>query len=144
MFTLPITLYIANAAARFSGRYGAVTRQAPNQGCSRQTVYVHASEVVEAIEVEHSDGPSRQPLLRENGKLRREYGQLWGWLNQTIEFPQARRKGFAVRAAAMGLSLNQIVELLVLILGTREARARSTRNPLRLGRCLSISRGVFF
>ena len=43
MFTLPITLYIANAAARFSGRHGAVTRQAQNQGCSRQTVYDHAS-----------------------------------------------------------------------------------------------------
>ena len=64
MFTIPITRYIANAAARFSGRNGAVTRQARDQGCSRQTVYNHASEVVEAIQVEHSDGPPRERLLR--------------------------------------------------------------------------------
>ncbi len=126
MFTIPITRYIANAAARFSGRNGAVTRQARDQGCSRQTVYSHASEVVEAIQVEHSDGPPRERLLRENEELRRENGQLWEWLNRTIDFPQAKRKEFAVRAAAMGLSLNQIVELLVLILGKREARTRST------------------
>ena len=81
MFTIPMTRYIANAAARFSGRNGAVTRQAQIQGCSRQTVYNHASEVVEAIQVEHSDGPSREQLLRENQELRRENNQLWDWLN---------------------------------------------------------------
>jgi hypothetical protein len=109
MFTIPITRYIANAAARFSGRNGAVTRQAQIQGCSRQTVYDDACEVVEAIQVQHSDGPSRERLLRENQELCRENGQLWDWLNHTIEFPRAKRKEFAVRAAAMGLSLNQIV-----------------------------------
>ncbi len=140
MFTLPITLYIANAAARFSGRHGAVTRQAQNQGCSRQTVYDHASEVVEAIQVEHSDGPSRQRRLRENEELRRENGQLWDWLNQTIEFPRAKRKEFAVQAAAMGLSLNQIVELLVLILGTREARARSTVHRWVQAACIAAGK----
>jgi hypothetical protein len=51
MFTLAISLYIANAAARFSGRHGAVIQQAQDQGCSRQTVYNHASEVVEAIDL---------------------------------------------------------------------------------------------
>ncbi len=126
MSTIPFTRYIANAAARLSGRNGAVTRQAREQGCSRQTVYSHASEVVEAIQVEHSDGPPRERLLRENEELRRENGQLWEWLDRTIDFPRAKRKEFAVRAAAMGLSLNQIVELLILILGKREARARST------------------
>jgi hypothetical protein len=126
MPTIPIPMYIANAAARFSGHHGAVTRAAQIQGCSRQTVYNHASEVHEAIQVEHSGGPSREQLLRENEELRRENGQLWDWLNQTIEFPPAKRKEFAVRSAAMGLSLNQVAELLVLILDTQEARARST------------------
>jgi hypothetical protein len=126
MSTIPIFLYIANAAARFSGRHGAVTWQAQGQGCSRQTVYNHAAEVVEAIRVEHSDGPSRERLVRENEELRQENGRLWDWLNQTIDFPRAKRREFAVRAAAMGLSLNQIVELLVLLLGKREARTRST------------------
>jgi hypothetical protein len=126
MFTLPIPLYIANAAARFSGHHGAVTRAAQVQGCSRQTVYHHAAEVHQAIQVEHSGGPSRDQLLRQNEELRRENGQLWDWLNQTIEFPPAKRQEFAVRAAAMGLSLNQAAELLVLILGTPAARTRST------------------
>lgn len=59
MFTLPIPLSIANAAARFSGHHGAVTRAAQVQGCSRQTVYHHAAELHPAIQVENSGGPSR-------------------------------------------------------------------------------------
>ena len=126
MFTLAVVLYIANAAARYSGHHGAVTRQAHEQGCSRQTVYNHASEVVEAIRARHSNGPSRERLLGENRKLRRENDQLWEWLNQTIEFPQAKQQEFGVRAAAMGLSLSQIVELLTLLLGVPAAPGRST------------------
>jgi hypothetical protein len=128
MSTISIALYIANAAARFSGRHGAVTRQAQDQGCSRQTVYKHASEVVEAIHVEHSDGPPRERLLRENEELRQENGRLWDWLDQMIEFPQLKQQEFGVRATAMGLSLNQIVSLLAVILGTKAAPGRSTVN----------------
>ncbi len=121
MCKISIVHWIANAAARFSGRHGAVTRQAQGRGCSRQTIYNHASEVQQAIRVEHSDRPSRERLLRENQELRRENGPLWGWLYQTIEFPQAKQQEFGVRAAAMGLSLNQIVELLTLLLGVPAA-----------------------
>jgi hypothetical protein len=128
MFTLPIFLSIANAAARFSGRQGAVTRQAQEQGCSRQTVYNHASAVVEAIRVEHSDGPSRERLLRENEELRRENGLLWSWLYRTIEFPRRKQQEFSVRAIAMGLSVNQIADLLAVILGNKAAPGRSTVN----------------
>ena len=42
MFNLAIRTWILNAAAVFSGRHGAVTRQAEQAGCSRQTVYQHA------------------------------------------------------------------------------------------------------
>ena len=49
----------------------------------------------EAIQVEHSGGPSRERLLRENEELRRENGQLWDWLYQTIEFPRAKRRSSA-------------------------------------------------
>jgi hypothetical protein len=128
MFTLPISVYIANAAARFSDRQGAVTRQAQDQGCSRQTVYNHASAVVEAIKVERSDGPSRERLLRENEELRLENGQLWDWLYQTIEFPRCKQQEFSVWAIAMGLSVNQIADLLAVILGTKAAPGRSTVN----------------
>ena len=125
MFTIPMTLYVANAATRFSGRHRPVTRQAQEPGCSRQAVDNHASEVVEAFQVKHSDGLSGERLLRQNQELRRENGQLWDWLNKTIAVPPAKRKEFAVRAAAMGLSLNPIVERLAPILGTPEAPARS-------------------
>src|SRR5271165_5232 len=126
MFNVSVVLFIANAAARFLGHHGAVTRQAREHRFSSQTVYNHASEVVEAIQDRFSDGPPRERLLRENQELRRENGQLWDWLNQTIEFPQAKQQEFGVRAVAMGLSLNQIVELLILLLGVKAAPGRST------------------
>jgi len=126
MCKIPLVLWIAHAAARFTGPHGAVTQQAQEEGCSRQTVYNHASQVLEAVRVEHSGRPSRKQLLRENQELRRENGQLWDWLDQTIDFPRALQQKFGVRAAAMGLTLNQIVELLALILGTKAGPARST------------------
>jgi hypothetical protein len=128
MCTIPVALWIANAAACFSGRHGAVTRQAQLHHVSRQTVYNHAHQVQEAIQVEHSDGPSREQLLRENQELRRENGQLWDWLDQTIDFPQAKQREFGVWAIAMGLSVNQITDLLALIVGTKAAPGRSTVN----------------
>ena len=126
MCKIPVLLWIANAAARFSGRNGAVTRQAQRHQLSRQTVYNNARQVHEAIQVEHSDGPSREQLLRENEALRRENGRLWDWLSQTVEFPQLKQQAFGVRATAMGLSLHQIVELMTLILGVEAAPGRST------------------
>lgn len=139
MFTLPISALIANAAARFSGRQGAVTRQAQDQQCSRQTVYNHASAVVEAIQVEHSDGPSRERLLHKNEELRLENGRLWDWLYQTIEFPRRKQQEFSVWAIAMGLSVNQIADLLAVILGTKAAPGRSTVN--RWGLAAAASAG---
>ncbi len=103
-----------------------MTRQAQLHQVSRQTVYNNAPQVQEAIQVEHSDGPSREQLLRENQELRHENGQLWDWLNQTIEFPRHKQQEFGVLAIAMGLSLSQIADLLALILGTQAAPGRST------------------
>ncbi len=125
MFTIAVALYLANAAARFCGRHGAVTRAAQIQGCSRQTIYHHACEVAEAI-VEHSQQPSREQLLRHNQELRRENCQLWDWLFQTVEFPRSKQQEFAVRASAMGLSFSQIVELLTVVLGASATPGRAT------------------
>ncbi len=129
MRKIPFLVLIANAAACFLGRYGAVTRQAETQKCSRQTIYNHASEVAGAL-LDRSQRPSGEQLVLENQDLRRENAQLWDWLDQTVEFPQAKREEFSVRAAAMGLSLNQIAELLALIVGTPKAQARSTVHRL--------------
>ena len=126
MCTIPFVGWIANAAARFLGSYGAVTEQAQQAGCSRQCVYDHAQKVLAAVEAEHSGGPTREQLMRDNAVLRRENAQLWDWLFQTIEFPLAQQQQFAVTALAMGLSLNQILVLLTILLGTAVAPGRST------------------
>ena len=47
--------------------------------------------------------------------------RLWEWLAQTVEFPPDKQHEFTVTATAMGLSLNQILVLLALILGRRHA-----------------------
>ena len=126
MRTLPFVGWIAHAAARFLGHHGAVTAQAQQAGCSRQCVYDHAHKVLAAVEAQHDGGPTRQRLTEENAALRRENAQLWEWLFQTIEFPLAKQQKFALTALAMGLSLNQILALLAILLGTAACPGRST------------------
>jgi hypothetical protein len=126
MRTLPFVRWIANAAARFTGPHGAVTVQAQQAGCSRQCVYDHARKVLAAVEAQHGGGPTPDELIRQNEALRREHAQLWDWLSQTIEFPPAKQMEFAVTALAMGLSLNQILALLTILLGARDTPSRST------------------
>ena len=119
MRTIPFVRWIANAAACLTGPHGAVTEKAQEAGCSRQSAYDHAQKVLAAVESQHSGGPAREELIRQNEALRRENAQLWDWLFQTIEFPPAKQREFAVTALAMGLSLNQVLVLLAILLGIR-------------------------
>lgn len=124
MSALSLAHWIADAAAVLSGPRGTVTRHAKNVGRSRQTVYHHARRIRSAVEAEQT-GPRREQLLDENRRLREEDDQLWAWLEHTVDFPPAKRDKFAVTAAAMGLSLNQITTLLALVLGLQAAPRRS-------------------
>jgi hypothetical protein len=126
MRTIPFVRWIANAAACLVGSHGAVTQQAQESGCSRQSAYDHAQKVLAAVEAQHSGGPTREQLARENESLRRENAQLWDELCQTIEFPPAKQQQFTVTAGAMGLSLNQTRVLLAILLGPRATPGRST------------------
>jgi hypothetical protein len=126
MRTIPFVGWIANAAARWTGSHGAVTTTAQQTGCSRQCAYDHGQKVLAAVMAEHSGGPTREQLIQQNEILRRENAQLWDWLFQTIEFPLAKQQQFAVTALAMGLSLNQILVLLAILLGTAACPGRST------------------
>ena len=126
MRTIPFVRWIANAAACLTGPHGAVTEKAQEAGCSRQSAYDHAQKVLAAVESQHSGGPTREELIRQNEALRRENAQLWDWLFQTIEFPPAKQREFAVTALAMGLSLNQVLVLLAILLGAQAAPGRST------------------
>ncbi len=126
MLKIPIATWIANAAACLNGTYGHVTHQADRVDCSRQTVSDHASKVQAAVVAEHQGGPTRAELVEQNQHLRQENAQLWDWLAQTIEFPTVQQREFAITAAAMGLSLNQVLVLLTLILGKPAGSGRST------------------
>ena len=108
------------------GDYGAVTDQAQEVHCSRQSVYDHAQKVYAAVAAEHSGGPSREQLIQENQAVREENTQLWNWLSLTIEFPLVKQHKVSAVALGMGLSLTQIAVLLALLLGAKAAPARST------------------
>jgi hypothetical protein len=126
MRTIPFVHWIANAAARLVGPHGAVTQEARNAGCSRQSVYNHAVKVKAAVEAEHGGGPTRAELIARIESLERENNQLWEWLFQTIEFPPIKQQMFTAIALGMGLSLNQVCILLAILLGAQAAPSRST------------------
>src|SRR3954468_15221418 len=126
MIKIPVATWIANAAGGLTGLYGDVTRQAGLAECSRQTIYDHAHKVQAAVVDAHDGGPTRAALIAENQRLARENARLWQWLEETIEFPVIKQHEFAATAAAMGLSLNQVLVLLALILGQQACPGRST------------------
>src|SRR3954451_10125117 len=109
MLKIPLVTWIANAAVGLTGLHGDVTRQAGLAGCSRQTVYDHALKVRAAVVDAHDGALTRAALIDENQRLARENAQLWGRLQKTIEFAASKQHEFPVPAAAMGLSLNQIL-----------------------------------
>ena len=100
MNTLSIRTIVRNAAAVFSGCYGAVTRQAQQAGCSRQTVYEHARQIERRLEPAASAStPVEVPIPAPAAVL-----------NETT------RRRLAVTAFAMGVSTRQIEDLLRVIL----------------------------
>jgi hypothetical protein len=101
MITLPIRDLVRNAAAVFSGVYGAVTGRAQQAGCSRQTVYDHARQVEQRLQAPDPESPTVEVP------------------NPTPvpSFDQPTRRRLAVTAFAMGISTRQIEDLLRILLG---------------------------
>lgn len=105
MNTRSLRTWVRNAAAVFSGCYGAVTRQAEHAGCSRQTVYDHARQVEQrlqpvALAVPAAAVPTPAPTL-----------------TSTTSLDESTRRRLAVTAFAMGISTRQIEDLFRVILG---------------------------
>jgi len=124
--TLPLLTWIGNAAAALLGRRGAVTRQAQQAGCSRQTVYHHAAKAQDALRQAQAPGPDRGALLREVQQLRQGNRQLWDWLAEALDCPKDKQRQFAVTATAMGLSLQQARSLLAILLPPARCPSRAT------------------
>jgi hypothetical protein len=124
--TLSVRTWIGNAYAALWGRHGAVTQQAQDAGCSRQTVYDHADKVEQAVADARLPGPPREQLLQEVAQLRHENRQLWDWLEHTIDCPPDKQRHFATTASAMGLSLTQILTLLAILVPAQRLPSRAT------------------
>jgi hypothetical protein len=103
MSTLSFRSLVCNAAAVFSGAYGAVTRRAQEAGCSRQTLYQHAQKIEQRLQPEApapppADVPDPTPTPTPP---------------PVLDEPTRRR--LAVTAFAMGISTRQIEDLLRVI-----------------------------
>jgi hypothetical protein len=121
MFKLPVRTWILNAAAVFSGRHGAVTRQADQAGCSRQTVYQHAHKLEQRL----GDGPAADPPTEE--RPRPEAVAAPGpAAGPRILLDKDKLKELATTAFAMGLSLRQVEDLLGVLLPADEVPDHST------------------
>src|SRR3954469_21465882 len=100
MTTLSLRTWVRNAAAVFSGGYGAVTRRAEQAGCSRQTIYQHAREAERRLQP-----PIPIPSPR----------QTTGTAPSAVLDEPTRRR-LAITAFAMGISTRQIEDLLRVLL----------------------------
>jgi len=125
MASLSARTLICNVASLFSGVWGEVTHQAHKADCSRQAIYQQKDRVVQAVEEAQAGGPSRAKLLEENTQLRQENEVLWQFVATLVDFPVATQQKFATAATAMGLSLNQLVVLLTIVLGQAGCPSRA-------------------
>jgi hypothetical protein len=101
MITLSLRTLVRNAAAVFSLDYGAVTRQARQSGCSRQTIYDQARQLERRLQPADSATPPVEVAAPTP--------------QPSLDGPTLRR--LAVTAFAMGISTRQIEDLLRVILG---------------------------
>lgn len=129
MVRLTLAAWIANAAVVLDGVRGEVTRRAARIGCSRQALYRHRDAVAHAVA--HQAGPGPDALLDEVERLREENRRLWDWLDRTVDFPPEARDRFVVSAAAIGLSLNQVVELLGVLMGLAAPSRSAVHRTIR-------------
>jgi hypothetical protein len=122
MFKLPIRTWVCNAAAVFSGQRGAVTQQAEQAGCSRETVYEHAQKIEQRLAGSHAEAAVLAEVREENQRLHQEIAALGRQAEERIRLDRPRQRQFATTAFAMGLSLRQIEDVLGLLLAESEAK----------------------
>ena len=125
MFRLSIRTWITNAAAVFSGQHGAVTQQAHESGCSRETVYQHARKVEQRLGDEPTDGVVGE-LRAENQRLREAIAELKREAKGQVLLDKDKQRQLAATACALGVSLRQVEELLGVLLPQNQVPDHST------------------
>lgn len=125
MAKLSLRTWIRNAAAVFSGQHGAVTRQAEQAECSRETVDQHARKLEQRLATEPAADAVAE-LHAENRSLRRRIAELERAAAGAVRCDKAKQRQLATTAFAMGLSLRQIEDLLGVLLPAAEAPDHST------------------
>ena len=128
MARLPIVSWIGNAAAVLTGRWGAISRQAEDAGCSRQTAYDHAEKVEAAVRDAAGGGPSREQLQQQLRQQAAEIAALKKKLDDATEFPKQEQQRFSATATAMGLSYGQARELLEIVVKKNVLAGRRSRD----------------
>lgn len=129
MARLPIVSWIGNAAAVLTGGWGAISRQAEDAGCSRQTAYDHAEKVEAAVrDARPGGGPLREQLQQQLHKQAAEIAALKKKLDDATEFPKQEQQRFAATATAMGLSYGQARELLEIVVKKNVLAGRRSRD----------------
>jgi hypothetical protein len=126
MSKLPVRTWILNAAAVLSGRHGAVTDQARQSGCSRETAYEHARKLEQRLEPEPGAESRLAELRADNQRLRRRIAELQHEARGRVLCDEAKQRRLATTAFAMGISLRQVEELLRLLLPPAQAPDHST------------------
>ena len=119
--TRPLSTWIGNAAAVFSKVYGAVTHQAQQAGCSRQTVYHHAGQLEQRL-----DTATRDQLLGENQRLRDQVEALSRPSELSVVCNPAKLRQVATVAFAAGVSLRQIEDVFEVLLPAGRGPDHST------------------
>lgn len=125
MFKLPVRTWILNAAAVLSGQHDAVTRQAEQSRCSRETVYEHATKVQQRLDGDPDDAAVAE-LRAENQRLREEIAALKRAAEGLVRCGPDEQRRLATAAFAMGVSLRQIEDLLGVLLPTAAVPDHST------------------
>jgi hypothetical protein len=125
MFKLSPRAWILNAAAVFSRQHGAVTRQAEQSVCSRETVYEHARKVEQRL-ADAPDADVVAELRAENRRLREAIAGLTRQADSRVVLDKNKQREFATTAFAMGVSLRQVEALLGVLLPQDQATDHST------------------
>ncbi len=121
MSTRPLSTWIGNAAAVFSKVYGAVTHQAQQAGCSRQTVYQHARHLEQRL-----DTTAHDELLAEDQRLRDQVEALSRPSELSVVCDPAKLRQVATVAFAAGVSLRQIEDVFAVLLPAGRGPDHST------------------